>query len=137
MNTSNSTPNATITSTIPVGDFTGLNAGESTTSNINMGIDLHGTQISRNAKVKVTRSADNVFEVSSLGPILVHASQFALADGVEALRKIAGLQSIELMVPVTFDLRLVAKTVAELMGFGDYSGGRYECGKVIDSIFKD
>ncbi len=106
-------PNATITSTIPVGDFTGLNAGESTTSNINLGIDLHGTQISRNAKVKVTRSADNVFEVSSLGPILVHASQFALADGVEALRKIAGLQSIELMVPVTFDLRLVANTVAE------------------------
>lgn len=106
-------PNATITSTFPISDFTGLEAGESTTGNINLGIDLHGTQISRTVKVKVTRSADNVFEVTSLGPILVHASQFALADGVEALRKIAGLQSIELMVPVTFDLRLVAKTVAE------------------------
>ncbi|MBO6555942.1 MAG: YceI family protein [Pseudomonadales bacterium] len=103
-------PNATITSTIDVDDFTGLEAGQSITRDIRLSIDLHGAQISRNAKVKVTRSADTVFEVSSLGPILVHASQFALADGVEALRNIAGLQSIELMVPITFDLRLVAET---------------------------
>jgi hypothetical protein len=57
--------------------------------------------------VKVTRNSDNSYEVTSLGPIVIHASQFALSNGLESLRKVAGLQSIDLMVPVTFALRLV------------------------------
>ena len=55
--------------------------------------------------VKVLRSGSNSFDVSSLNPIVIHASQFSLAEGVESLRKVAGLQSIDLMVPVSFDLR--------------------------------
>jgi len=101
-------PLAVVSSEIPVAQLTALSVGDNMTLNIGLDIDLHGMTASKDVPVKVVRSGEDAFEVSNLGPIIVHASQFALADGVEALRKIAGLQSIDLMVPVTFDLRLVA-----------------------------
>ena len=100
-------PDVTVTTNLDLDEFTSLGLGESKTDTILLGINLHGTDISENVLVKVTRSSDNSYEVTSLGPIVIHASQFALSDGLESLRKVAGLQSIDLMVPVTFDLRLV------------------------------
>ena len=100
-------PDVTVTANLDLDEFTSLGLGESKTDTILLGINLHGTDISENVLVKVTRSSDNSYEVTSLGPIVIHASQFALSDGVESLRKVAGLLSIDLMVPVTFDLRLV------------------------------
>jgi len=100
-------PHLTVTSNLNLGDFTSLGLGESETDNIILGVNLHGTDLSKNVLVKVTRSSDASYEVTSLGPIVIHASQFALSDGLEALRKVAGLQSIDLMVPVTFDLKFV------------------------------
>ena len=100
-------PHLTVTSNLNLDNFTSLGLGESKTDTILLGVNLHGTDLSKNVLVKVTRSSDNAYEVTSLGPIVIHASQFALSDGLESLRKIAGLQSIDLMVPVTFDLRLV------------------------------
>ena len=101
-------PQATITSEVPVNELSLMATGESSVLDIELLIDLHGKELKKSVLVKVTSIGDNGFEVSSLGPIIVHASQFALSDSVDALRKIAGLQSIDLMVPVTFDLRLLA-----------------------------
>jgi hypothetical protein len=100
-------PDVTVTANLDLDEFTSLRLGESRTDTILLGVNLHGTDVSKNVLVKVTRSSNNAYEVTSLGPIIIHASQFALSDGLESLRKIAGLQSIDLMVPVTFDLRLV------------------------------
>jgi hypothetical protein len=100
-------PDAAVTGKLNVDEFTSLDLGESKTDTIPIGVNLHGTDLSKNVLVKVTRSSENAYEVTSLGPIVIHASQFALSDGLESLRKVAGLQSIDLMVPVTFDLRLV------------------------------
>lgn len=100
-------PDVTVTANLDVDVFTRLGLGESKTDTILLGVNLHGTDLSKNVLVKVTRSSDKSYEVTSLGPIVIHASQFALSDGLESLRKVAGLQSIGLMVPVTFDLRLV------------------------------
>lgn len=100
-------PDVTVTANLDVDVFTRLGLGESKTDTILLGVNLHGTDLSKNVLVKVTRSSDNSYEVTSLGPIVIHASQFALSDGLESLRKVAGLQSIGLMVPVTFDLKLV------------------------------
>ena len=100
-------PDATVTGKLNLDEFTSLGLGESKTDTIPIGVNLHGTDLSKNVLVKVTRSSENAYEVTSLGPIVIHASQFALSDGLESLRKVAGLQSIDLMVPVTFDLRLV------------------------------
>ena len=101
-------PQATITSEVPVNELSLMATGESSVLDIELLIDLHGKELKKSVPVKVTSVGDNGFDVSSLGPIIVHASQFALSDSVDALRKIAGLQSIDLMVPVTFDLRLLA-----------------------------
>jgi hypothetical protein len=102
-------PEATVTANLNLDSFISLGLGESETETILLGVNLHGTDLSKNVLVKVTRSSDASYEVTSLGPILVHASQFALSDGLESLRQIAGLQSIDLMVPITFDLRLVER----------------------------
>ena len=101
-------PQATITSEVPVNELSLMATGESSVLDIELLIDLHGKELKKSVPVKVTSIGDNGFDVSSLGPIIVHASQFELSDSVDALRKIAGLQSIDLMVPVTFDLRLLA-----------------------------
>ena len=100
-------PDVTVTANLDLDEFTSLRLGESRTDTILLGVNLHGTDVSKNVLVKVTRSSNNAYEVTSLGPIVIHASQFALSDGLESLRKVAGLQSIDLMVPVNFDLRLV------------------------------
>lgn len=100
-------PNVTVTANLDLGEFTSLELGSSKTDTILLGVNLHGTNLSKKVLVKVTRSSVNSYEVTSLGPMVIHASQFALSDGLESLRKIAGLQSIDLMVPVTFDLRWV------------------------------
>jgi len=97
----------TVTSNLNLDNFTSLGLGESETDTIDLGVNLHGTDLSKNVLVKVTRSSDTSYEITSLEPIVIHASQFALSDGLESLRKVAGLQSIDLMVPVTFDLRVV------------------------------
>ena len=100
-------PYLTVTSNLNLDNFTSLGLGESETDTIDLGVNLHGTDLSKNVLVKVTRSSDTSYEITSLEPIVIHASQFALSDGLESLRKVAGLQSIDLMVPVTFDLRVV------------------------------
>ena len=98
---------ASVSSQVPIEAITEMAVGDSQTMKIALLINLHATELKKEVPVKVTRSSADVFDVSSLGPIIVHASQFALSDGVEALRNVAGLQSIDLMVPVTFDLRFV------------------------------
>ena len=97
----------TVTANLNIDEFTLLGLGESKMETIPLSVNLHGMDLSKNVLVKVTRSSNNNYEVTSLGPIVIHASQFALSDGLESLRKIAGLQSIDLTVPVTFALRLV------------------------------
>jgi hypothetical protein len=100
-------PDVTVTANLNIDEFTLLGLGESKMETIPLSVNLHGMDLSKNVLVKVTRSSNNNYEVTSLGPIVIHASQFALSDGLESLRKIAGLQSIDLTVPVTFALRLV------------------------------
>ena len=101
-------PIAVVKSQVPVDQLSAINAGESMSLNINIVIELHGTELRKSVPVKVTNLGSGSYDVTSLGPIIVHASQFALSNNIEALRAIAGLQSIDLMIPVTFDLRLFA-----------------------------
>lgn len=100
-------PEVAVTANLNIDEFALLGLGESKIDTIPIGVNLHGIDLSKNVLVKVTRSSNDSYEVTSLGPIVIHASQFALSDGLESLRKIAGLQSIDLTVPVTFALRLL------------------------------
>ena len=100
-------PVATVKSMVPIEQISSINDGDSVTIDLDIAIELHGIQLKKSVPVKVIKAGEDRYDVTSLGPIIIHASQFALSDNVEALRQIAGLQSIDLMVPVTFDLRFV------------------------------
>ena len=52
----------------------------------------------------MTKLSNDRIEIQSLQPVLINAGQFALAQGVEALREVAGLPSINPNVVVTFTL---------------------------------
>ncbi len=101
-------PLATVTAQLPMDELTQLAAGESKDVRLDMTIKLHGDALLKPVPVRVTRITQGGFEVSTRGPILIHAAQFSLAAGIGRLQEIAGLKSIDWMVPVTFNLRLVA-----------------------------
>tara|TARA_B100000579_G_C22771130_1_gene824020 strand:- start:787 stop:1377 length:591 start_codon:yes stop_codon:yes gene_type:complete len=66
---------------------------------------LNGQEQSLSAPMMITLVEESVLLVTSVSPILINAMQFALADGVEALREVAGLPNISLSVPVNFFLK--------------------------------
>jgi hypothetical protein len=74
-------------------------------------IDLHGTSVTKSAKLQVTPMKDGL-GVSTSEPILIHAAEFGLEPGVAALQEVAGLLAISRVVPVTVSLRLVKSEAA-------------------------
>lgn len=68
-------------------------------------LDLHGVQNRVPAELRITRVDASTWLVSSERPVIVSATHFGLINGVEALRRVVGLQSIGSGVPVSFTLR--------------------------------
>lgn len=63
-------------------------------------VSLHGKDHSYSAQLLATRLDERRFQVVTLEPLMLRAEEFDLAPGLDALRKVAGLQSISLSVPV-------------------------------------
>jgi polyisoprenoid-binding protein YceI len=98
---------ATITAAVDIRELMKLDAGGSATMDLSMQVDLHGISRPLTAAVKVTRTSDTAWRVSTASPVAVDAVEFALDAGIEALRNVAGLKSISTAVPVSFDLVFV------------------------------
>jgi len=81
-----------------------LAAGHSQSMAVEGELALHGQSIPMTFEVVVARMGNGDLLVMSQKPVVVNASLFNLADGVEALREIAGLPSISAAVPVSFVL---------------------------------
>lgn len=97
-------PRATISSDIDLSQYDALDIGERVEATATLRVDLHGVEGSIDANLFVTRIDDGAVAVETAGPVLVEASAFDLAAGVEALREVAGLPSITPVVPVTASL---------------------------------
>ena len=95
---------ASATAKLDIEEFAGLDTGTSQNADITLDLDLHGVKSPIAAKVKITRVTTNIWQVTSVQPMIINASAFNLDQGVEALRAIAGLSSIGTAVPVTFNL---------------------------------
>ena len=54
--------------------------------------------------IVVSGLKDNGLQVHTLSPILVKAVDFGLIEGIEKLRTVAKLSSIDTTIPVTFTL---------------------------------
>ena len=83
---------------------TQLELGETYTDTIKLTLSLHGIEKELNSRVQVTQLAGNKISVVALEPVLMNAADYKLAEAVEALREIAKLPSISLLVPVTYSL---------------------------------
>ncbi|MBL6717324.1 MAG: YceI family protein [Pseudomonadales bacterium] len=97
-------PEAILTAPVARETLEALAPGESVEQRLRGTLSLKNSTIPLEIAVRVSRQGPEAVRVESLGPVMVSAEQLGLATGVEALRAIAGLNSITPMVPVSFSL---------------------------------
>lgn len=97
-------PTATISISVSSDVLSNMAVGSSTTANYNYNLNLHGVSRDLSADLRITKTSANRIEVQPAQPIILGAGLFNLAEGVEALREIAGLASINPNVVVDFSL---------------------------------
>jgi polyisoprenoid-binding protein YceI len=102
-------PMANITANLTLDPMLTLAVGQSMTQEVTLTINLHGISQTRATALNVERQASTVFVVTNIKPLLIDVADFELADGVQALREIAGLKSITPIVPVSFSLNFRQK----------------------------
>ena len=97
-------PNATATASVDKQVLSEVAQGGTVTTEIPVQLDLHGVKAELQVPVTVLSDGGNLRVVSSR-PVVVNAADFKLAEGVEALREVAGLNTISTAVPVTLNLQ--------------------------------
>ena len=102
-------PTATIAAKIDMVTLSGLDTGSSTMVDTDAQVSLHGQTQTVPIQLVVAKLSSSRLLVTTVQPVVVVASQFALADGVEALREVAGLPSISPAVPVSAVLSFESK----------------------------
>ena len=93
-------PEALISAQIDLGPINDLAPGAQLELRLPLVVALHGKEHSYSAQLLATRLDDRRFQVVTLEPLVLQASDFDLLPGLQALRKMAGLSSIGLSVPV-------------------------------------
>ncbi|GJM13869.1 MAG: hypothetical protein DHS20C12_22720 [Pseudohongiella sp.] len=96
-------PDATVTGKINLDLLESVEPGTSYAREIGFELSLHGETVNMNAEVQITRTNDGAV-FSTLKPVVVMSDAFALTEGVESLREVAGLPSISRAVPVSFTI---------------------------------
>jgi len=97
-------PVATVTAALDMDDLAGLAPGGSMLATFEITLAANGSEAGYDATALVTRAGENRVIVSSMAPVIVYIDELGYDDGVERLREIAGLDSIEPTVPVNFNL---------------------------------
>lgn len=96
-------PSATLSAQVPE-EVLDIAAGESATTKIDLTLSLHGESKTYAADMLVSRDADGSLQVSTREPMVVAAKDFGLAEGVNTLCEVAGLEAISTAVPVSAHL---------------------------------
>lgn len=97
-------PVATITAQLDMAALADLAPGESRETGFALTVAANGQESSYDAMALVTRAGENRVIVSSVQPIIVYADELGYSEGVAQLQEIAGLDSIQPAVPVSFTL---------------------------------
>lgn len=95
-------PEATITAALDAQQIRALRPGEHVVLNVIASLTLHGIDNPLPAEVRITRVSETRWLATSERPMIVEAVNFGLINGVDQLRKVAGLQAIGSGIPVTF-----------------------------------
>jgi polyisoprenoid-binding protein YceI len=97
-------PTASISINVNSEALSNLAVGSSEIANYNYSLNLHGVSRDLNADLLITKTSANRLEIQPARPIILGAGLFNLAEGVEALREVAGLPSINPNVVIDFSL---------------------------------
>jgi len=97
-------PSAVLSAAIDSTLLDSLKTGESKSIDLSFELSLHGLTQSITTAVQVTALNEEQVMVTTLQPIVIKAADFNLVEGINQLKKIAGLPSITTAVPVTAQL---------------------------------
>lgn len=97
---------ARVSASIPSPLIESVKSGGMAETEVDMTLNLHGISKAVTASVLVMSTSDGQVVISTTTPVLIKAADFGLESGVEALRQVAGLDSISTTVPVVFNLVL-------------------------------
>lgn len=97
-------PIALIETDLPMSDLRTMKIGERSVFDVVLEVKLHGVKSSIEGDLMVTRVSGNKVLVETRTPILVHADEFDLSEGLDMLQELAKLPSITPIVPVSFSL---------------------------------
>ena len=96
-------PNATIAAEVDPAILAEVAKGGTVSTEVPVRLSLHGVEDDISVPVTVFSDGGSLSVVSSR-PVIINAADFGLASGVEALREVAGLNTISTAVPVTLNL---------------------------------
>ena len=95
---------ASVSGDVDLARVTALGVGETYSDTIQLQLSLHGVTQDVSSHVQVTKLNAGKVLLTSLEPVILNAAHYKLAQGVEALREIAGLPAVSPLVPVTYSL---------------------------------
>ncbi|MDG1770527.1 MAG: YceI family protein [Luminiphilus sp.] len=101
-------PQAVVTAELDVQELAQIDSGAPLEIVKPFTLSLHGIEATAEAHLRVVAVGGRAW-VSTVRPILISAADFGLEGGVSALQKIAGLEAIATVVPVSIDLKFVKK----------------------------
>jgi polyisoprenoid-binding protein YceI len=101
-------PLATVSLSADANQLNNMTAGDTVRTTVEAMLDLHGMVQPLTLDLVITGLKEGGLQVSLARPLILNASTFGLAEGVEQLREIAGLPSINNNVVVDFTLQFDA-----------------------------
>lgn len=101
-------PNATASINIKEADIKSIKTGQIKNRQIDAVIKLHGIKQTVQVQVQIV-ALKNARLVISAHPVIINLTNYRLLEGVNALRDIAKLKSINTAIPVTFSLLFTEK----------------------------
>ena len=95
---------ASVSLNFDIAELEALRIGQSYTQEYVAMLNLHGATQPVTAEIRISKMMDSSIQADLVKPLIINAATFGMAEGVEALREIAGLTSINNNVAVDFSL---------------------------------
>lgn len=70
-----------------------------------LSVTIAAETVPLNARLRITRLSANTLQAVTEAPLMLNTNSFKLTDGIAKLQELAGLNSIETLVPVSFNVR--------------------------------
>lgn len=94
-------PQIELSADLDPAQFETLETGDSLTTELRLTVRLHDVAREAYADVRVLRLTGDRVVVTSIEPVLIDVRDYGLGEAVEALRELAGLNSISPVIPVS------------------------------------